>query len=115
MKNQEKRPCPLCERHQRMETTSGMLFWVEWGEDGNPRLCTDTLHDGGGLNVLCIDFCPLCGREIEKQEAWDEKTAYYTALFRPERCRTGTAALFAYRQDRGRTAGRSPGGNGQMC
>ena len=37
MKNQEKRPCPLCERHQRMETTSGMLFWVEWGEDGNPR------------------------------------------------------------------------------
>lgn len=69
MKNQEKRPCPLCERHQRMETTSGMLFWVEWGEDGNPRLCTDTLHDGGGLNVLCIDFCPLCGREIEKQEA----------------------------------------------
>ena len=38
MKNQEKRPCPLCERHQRMETTSGMLFWVEWGEDGNPRL-----------------------------------------------------------------------------
>ena len=69
MKNQEKRPCPLCERHQRMETTSGMLFWVEWGEDGNPRLCTATLHDGGGLNVLCIDFCPLCGREVEKQEA----------------------------------------------
>lgn len=69
MKNQEKRSCPLCERHQRMETTNGMLFWVEWGEDGNPRLCTDTLHDGGGLNVLCIDFCPLCGREIEKQEA----------------------------------------------
>ena len=24
---------------------------------------------GGGLNVLCIDFCPLCGREVEKQEA----------------------------------------------
>lgn len=69
MKSQEKRLCPLCERHQRMETTSGMLFWVEWGEDGNPRLCTDTLHDGGGLNVLCIDFCPLCGREVEKQEA----------------------------------------------
>lgn len=69
MKNQEKRLCPLCERHQRMKTTSGMLFWVEWGEDGNPRLCTDTLHDGGGLNVLCIDFCPLCGREVEKQEA----------------------------------------------
>ena len=35
MKSQEKRLCPLCERHQRMETTSGMLFWVEWGEDGN--------------------------------------------------------------------------------
>ena len=69
MKSQEKNRCPLCERHQRMETTSGMLFWVEWGEDGNPRLCTDTLHDGGGLNVLCIDFCPLCGREVEKQEA----------------------------------------------
>lgn len=69
MKSQEKRLCPLCGRHQRMETTSGMLFWVEWGEDGNPRLCTDTLHDGGGLNVLCIDFCPLCGRKVEKQEA----------------------------------------------
>lgn len=83
MKNQEKRPCPLCERHQRMETTSGMLFWVEWGEDGNPRLCTDTLHNGGGLNVLCIDFCPLCGREMENRRLWDEKTAYYTALLRP--------------------------------
>ena len=38
MKSQEKNRCPLCERHQRMQTTSGMLFWVEWGEDGNPRL-----------------------------------------------------------------------------
>lgn len=98
MKNQEKRPCPLCERHQRMETTNGMLFWVEWGEDGNPRLCTDTLHDGGGLNVLCIDFCPLCGREMENRRLWDEKTAYYTALLRPERCRAGAAALLRTRK-----------------
>lgn len=30
MKSQEKSRCPLCERHQRMQTTSGMLFWVEW-------------------------------------------------------------------------------------
>lgn len=45
------------------------LSYSDRQEMENPRLCTDTLHDGGGLNVLCIDFCPLCGREIEKQEA----------------------------------------------
>ena len=79
MKSQEKRLCPLCERHQRMETTSGMLFWIEWGEDGNPRLCTDTLHDGGGLNVLCIDFCPLCGRKMCIR---DRSMAVYNRLIR---------------------------------
>lgn len=44
-------------------------FYAQSTRNQNPRLCTDTLHDGGGLNVLCIDFCPLCGREMEKQEA----------------------------------------------
>ena len=69
MKNQEKRTCPLCERHQSMEKTSEMMYWDKRGEDSNTHNYTDTLHDGGGLNVLCIDFCPLCGREVEKQEA----------------------------------------------
>lgn len=69
MKDRHKCLCPLCGRHQRMQTTDGMNFWVEWGEDGKPRLCTDTLHSGGGLNVLCIEYCPICGREVERQEA----------------------------------------------
>lgn len=69
MENDKKALCPLCMRHQRLQTTDGMLFWLEWGVDGKPRLCTDTTHDGGALNVLCIEFCPLCGEMTPKQEA----------------------------------------------
>ena len=59
------RRCALCERHQKMQTVDGTVFWMEYGDDDRPRLCMDSLHKGGGLNVLCIRFCPVCGRECE--------------------------------------------------
>lgn len=59
------RRCALCERHQRLETVDGTVFWMEHGDDGRPRLCLDSRHQGGGLNVLCVGFCPLCGRTCE--------------------------------------------------
>lgn len=69
---QRKKLCPLCERHQKMHTTDNMDFWMEWGEDGKPRLCMDSTITGGGLNVLCVNACPLCGALVGCQEAENE-------------------------------------------
>ncbi len=65
---EENRPrlCPLCKRHRRMQTVEGMLFWIEWGMDGRPRLQTDALNVGG-IHTLRIDFCPLCGEALTEQ------------------------------------------------
>ena len=52
-----------------MHTTDGMAFWMEWGDDGLPRLYMDTTTTGGGMNALCIHFCPICGNQIKMQEA----------------------------------------------
>ena len=65
--------CSLCERHAKMETTDGTLFWVEWGADGLPRLCMDSRGRGGGMNTLCINACPLCGSTLGRMEADDEE------------------------------------------
>lgn len=58
--------CPLCMRHRRMETVDGLQFWIEWGEDGKPRLMTDALAVTG-VHALCVAHCPLCGEALAEQ------------------------------------------------
>ena len=65
MDEKQKPVCGLCQRHQKLETVDGMAFWIEWDENGRPRLCMDSRSRGGGLNVLCVRFCPICGRACE--------------------------------------------------
>ena len=65
MDEKQKPVCGLCQRHQTLETVDGMAFWIEWDENGRPRLCMDSTTTGGGLNVLCVQFCPICGRRCE--------------------------------------------------
>lgn len=65
MDEKQKPMCGLCQRHQKLETVDGMAFWIEWDENGRPRLCMDSTTAGGGLNVLCVQFCPICGRRCE--------------------------------------------------
>lgn len=65
MDEKQKPVCGLCQRHQKLETVDGMAFWIEWDENGRPRLCMDSTTAGGGLNVLCVQFCPICGRRCE--------------------------------------------------
>ena len=65
MDEKQKPVCGLCQRHQKLETVDGMAFWIEWDENGRPRLCMDSTTTGGGLNVLCVQFCPICGRRCE--------------------------------------------------
>ena len=79
MTGQVRRRCALCERHQRLETVEGTVFWMEYGDDGRPRLCLDTRSQGGGLNVICVGFCPLCGRACEtmdEEERHGQETEY---------------------------------------
>ena len=72
--------CALCERHQRLETVDGTVFWMEYGDDDRPRLCMDSRSNGGGLNVLCVQFCPICGRICEiiinEEDDHGEETEY---------------------------------------
>ena len=50
MDEKQKPVCGLCQRHQKLETVDGMAFWIEWDENGRPRLCMDSTTTGGGLN-----------------------------------------------------------------
>ena len=72
-KREEMPVCGLCQRHQKLETVDGTAFWLEYGEDGRPRLVMDSTARGGGLNVLCAEFCPMCGRFCGKLEAEHEE------------------------------------------
>lgn len=72
-KREEMPVCSLCQRHQKLETVDGTAFWLEYGEDGRPRLVMDSTARGGGLNVLCAEFCPMCGRFCGKLEAEHEE------------------------------------------
>ena len=72
-KRKEMPVCGLCQRHQKLETVDGTAFWLEYGEDGRPRLVMDSTARGGGLNVLCAEFCPMCGRFCGKLEAEHEE------------------------------------------
>lgn len=65
MTMENRRRCALCERHQRLETVDGTVFWMEYDEAERLRLCMDNRSRGGGLNVLCVRFCPICGRACE--------------------------------------------------
>lgn len=70
VKNVEKQKiCPLCKRHAKVQTQTGTQAWLEWGEDGLPRLFMDNRSSGGGLNALNIYVCPFCGKVLEHQEA----------------------------------------------
>ena len=84
--------CVLCERHQRLETVDGTAFWMEYDEAERPRLCMDSRSRGGGLNVLCVRFCPICGRAceiiIEEEDKIGQKAEYTDAL-QTERGGTG--------------------------
>jgi len=64
--NRTPKLCPLCQRHRRMQTVDGLQFWIEWGEDGKPRLVTDALTVGG-VHTLCVEHCPLCGEALAEQ------------------------------------------------
>lgn len=58
MKNQEKRPCPLCERHQRILCASCFVFWVM----GTGRFTTGPAWRcaaGGCRVVLCPAAVPI--------------------------------------------------------
>ena len=60
--------CPLCERHQRMETVDSLQFWIELANDGKPLLCSDK-GQRNGVHVLAVSHCPLCGRSLGVKEA----------------------------------------------
>lgn len=91
MDGQKRQRCALCQRHQKLETVDGTAFWVEWGEDEKPRLCMDTRTHGGGLNVLCVNFCPLCGRFLEHDSEQEEKHEPEEQNARVLRAECGTA------------------------
>ena len=59
--------CPLCERHQRMETVDGLQFWIELAEDRKPLFCSDK-GQRNGVHVIAIGYCPICGRSLGIQE-----------------------------------------------
>ena len=68
MDEKQKPVCGLCQRHQKLETVDGMAFWIEWDENGRPRLCMDSTTTGGGLNVLCVQsvsYTHLAGIRME--------------------------------------------------
>lgn len=96
MSGEKRGRCALCERHQRMETVDGTVFWMEYGEDERPRLCLDSRSQGGGLNVLCVRFCPICGRVCETitfEEESHGKGTEHPGEFREECGQTGTAEV----------------------
>ncbi|MBE6972565.1 MAG: hypothetical protein E7440_01605 [Ruminococcaceae bacterium] len=98
MDGQKQHRCALCERHQKLETVDGTAFWIEWGEDEKPRLCMDTRTHGGGLNVLCVSFCPLCGRNVEndsEQEEQYEPEEQNTSVLREEHRPAGPTEVSA--------------------
>lgn len=64
----EKALCPLCERHSKLSTVEGVNFWIELQENGAPVLITDSTTRGGGINVVQVNFCPLCGENLIKKE-----------------------------------------------
>lgn len=96
------RRCALCERHQKMQTVDGTVFWMEYGDDDRLRLCMDSLHKGGGLNVLCIRFCPVCGRDCiitDEEDGDNEEQEEYPGGFWPERGQTGAEETTGRKND----------------
>ena len=56
MDEKQKPVCGLCQRHQKLETVDGMAFWIEWDENGRPRLCMDSTTAGGRhTNAAALD------------------------------------------------------------
>lgn len=96
MRKENGNRCALCQRHQRLETVDGTVFWMEFDEADRPRLCMDSRSQGGGLNVLCVKFCPICGRSCETdfdvEGNYGEKTKH-PAVLRAERGQAGTAEV----------------------
>jgi hypothetical protein len=74
---------------------------MEYDEAERPRLCMDSRSRGGGLNVLCVRFCPICGRACEiiiEEEDKNGQKAEYTDALQTERGGTGAEEISG-RQD----------------
>lgn len=102
MNGKPRKRCSLCERHQKMQTVDGTVFWMEYGGDDRLRLCMDSLHKGGGLNVLCIRFCPVCGRDCiitDEEDGDNGEQEEYPGGFWPERGQTGAEETTGRKND----------------
>lgn len=102
MNGKSRKRCSLCERNQKMQTVDGTVFWMEYGDDDRLRLCMDSLHKGGGLNVLCIRFCPVCGRDCiitDEEDGDNEEQEEYPGGFWPERGQTGAEETTGRKND----------------
>ena len=95
MRKENGNRCALCQRHQRLETVDGTVFWMEFDEADRPRLCMDSRSQGGGLNVLCVRFCPLCGRACETMDEEERhgQEAEYPGVQPGECGQTGAAEV----------------------
>lgn len=55
--------CRLCRLHQHL-TTGAFDFWVEWDDEGLPRLVMDSPNRVDGTHALQIIYCPMCGQPL---------------------------------------------------
>ena len=60
MDEKQKPVCGLCQRHQKLETVDGTAFWLEYGEDGRPRLVMDSTAVHGQHDHRWRAECALC-------------------------------------------------------
>lgn len=82
--------CDLCERHRKMETADGALFWIEWDGDDQPILCAENRFVSGVVNAFRVRHCPMCGKECkpiyEQEENYEQKKRSSRILW--AECRT---------------------------
>ena len=88
--------CDLCERHRKMETADGALFWIEWDGDDQPILCAENRFVSGVVNAFRVRHCPMCGKECkpiyEQEESYEQKKQG-SGLLWGKRCAAGSEAV----------------------